>query len=131
MKECVKRLLNAFETTFLYIKLQGLCILHHLKCITSSKDSAKLEKSLCLRDKAKDLCWMPCGLRALRRHCNTHRHDPVIDITKWAQEYFQKLLSVNTICRTICRCQLKLYHAKRKPFVNIVQKRISCGPRLI
>ncbi len=25
------------------------------------------------------------GLRALRRHCITHRHDSVIDITKWAQ----------------------------------------------
>ncbi len=35
------------------------------------------------------------GLRALRRHCITHRHDSVIDITKWAQEYFQKPLSVN------------------------------------
>ncbi len=23
----------------------------------------------------------------------------------------------------ICRCQLKLYHAKRKPYVNMVQKR--------
>ncbi len=32
------------------------------------------------------------GLRALRRHCITHRHDSVIDITKWAQEYFQKPL---------------------------------------
>ncbi len=64
-----------------------------------------------------------CGLRALRRHCITHRHDSVIDITKWAQEYFQKPLSVNTIRRAICRCQLKLYHAKRKPYVNMVQKR--------
>ncbi len=63
------------------------------------------------------------GLRALRRHCITHRHDSVIDITKWAQEYFQKPLSVNTIHRAICRCQLKLYHAKRKPYVNMVQKR--------
>ncbi len=63
------------------------------------------------------------GLRALRRHCITHRHDTVIDITKWAQEYFQKPLSVNTIHRAICRCQLKLYHAKRKPYVNMVQKR--------
>ncbi len=62
-------------------------------------------------------------LDALRRHCITHRHDSVIDITKWAQEYFQKPLSVNTICRAICRCQLKLYHAKRKPYVNMVQKR--------
>ncbi len=59
---------------------------------------------------------------ALRRHCTTHRHDSVIDITKWAQEYFQKPLSVNTICLAICRCQLKLYHAKRKPYVNMLQK---------
>ncbi len=62
------------------------------------------------------------GFQALRRHCITHRHDSVIDITKWAQEYFQKQLSVNTIRRAICRCQLKLYHAKRKPYVNMVQK---------
>ncbi len=62
------------------------------------------------------------GLQALRRHCITHQHDSVIDVTKWAQEYFQKPLSVNTIRRAICRCQLKLYHAKRKPYVNMVQK---------
>ncbi len=62
------------------------------------------------------------GLWALRRHYITHRHDSVIDITKWAQEYFQKPLSVNTICCAICRCQLKLYYAKRKPYVNRVQK---------
>ncbi len=64
------------------------------------------------------------GLRPLvflRQHCITHRHDSVIYITKWAQEYFQKPLSVNTIRRAICRCQLKLYHAKR----DMVQKR-SC-----
>ncbi len=51
------------------------------------------------------------GLRALRRHCITNRHDSVIDITKWAQKYFQKPLSVNTIRRTICRCQLN--HRRR------------------
>ncbi len=64
-----------------------------------------------------------CGLQALRRHCIIHRHDSVIDITKWAQEYFQKALSVNTIRFAIYRCQIKLYHAKRKPCVNMVQKR--------
>ncbi len=63
------------------------------------------------------------GLQALRQHCITHRHDYFIDITKWAQEYFQKPLSVNTIRRAICRCQLNLYHAKRKPYVKMVQKR--------
>ncbi len=62
------------------------------------------------------------GLRTLRRHCITHRHDSVIDITKWAQEYFQKPLLVNTIRRAICRCQLKLDHSKIKPHVNMVQK---------
>ncbi len=71
--------------------------------------------------------WRPLldarGLRALRRYCITHQDYSVIDITKWAQEYFQKPLSVNTIRRAICRCQLKLYHAKRKPYVNMVQKR--------
>ncbi len=29
---------------------------------------------------------------------------------------------VNTIHRAICRCQLKLYHAKNKQYVNMVQK---------
>ncbi len=62
-------------------------------------------------------------LRALKRHCITHRHDSVIDITKWTLEYFQKPLLVNIIHRAICRCQLKLYLAKRKPCVNAVQKR--------
>ncbi len=59
------------------------------------------------------------GLRPLGQHCITHRHVSVIDITKRAQEYFQKPLSVNTIRHAICRRQLKLYHAKRKPYVNI------------
>ncbi len=61
------------------------------------------------------------GLRALRRHCITN--DSVIYITKRAQEYFQKPLSVNTIRRAKCRCQLKLYHAKIEQYVNMVQKR--------
>ncbi len=63
------------------------------------------------------------GLRALRRHCIIHRHNSVIDITKWAQEYFQKSLLVNTIHRAIYRCQLKFYYAKSKLYMNMVQKR--------
>ncbi len=102
--------------------MQRLCKSHHLQCITSSKYSEKLEKYLCVRDKAEDLCWIPwsSGPQTTLHHSS---HDSVIDITKWAQEYFQKPLSVNTIRRAICRCQLKLYHAKRKPYVNMVQKR--------
>ncbi len=120
MKECIKRLWNTLKTTFLNVKLQRLCKSHHLQCITSSKDSEKLEKSLCKGQGRRPLLDA-CGLRALRRHCITHH--VIIDITKWAQEYFQKPLSVNTIRRAICKCQIKLYHAKRKPYVNMVQKR--------
>ncbi len=43
------------------------------------------------------------GLRALWRHCITHLTNSVSDITKWAQEYFQKPLLINTIRRAICR----------------------------
>ncbi len=45
-----------------------------------------------------------CGL--LRRHCITHRHDSVIDITKWAQEYFQKPLWVNGKHNPPCHLQM-------------------------
>ncbi len=66
------------------------------------------------------------GLRDLRPQCITHRHDSVMDITKWAQEYFQKPLLVNTIRRAICRCQLKIYHAKRKPYCDHGPEVPSC-----
>ncbi|KAK3559365.1 hypothetical protein QTP86_012774 [Hemibagrus guttatus] len=64
-----------------------------------------------------------CDLRALRRHCITYRNATVMEITTWAQEYFQKTLSVNTIHRAIRRCRLKLYWSKKKPYLNMIQKR--------
>ncbi len=39
-----------------------------------------------------------CGLRALKQHCITHRNDSVIDIIKWAQEYFQTVGKHNPPC---------------------------------
>ncbi|KAK3574192.1 hypothetical protein QTP86_004414 [Hemibagrus guttatus] len=62
-------------------------------------------------------------LRDLRRHCITYRNATVMEITTWAQEYFQKTLSVNTIHRAIRHCQLKLYRSKKKPYLNMIQKR--------
>ncbi len=61
-------------------------------------------------------------LRSLRRHCIKNRHSSISDITTWAQDYFGKPLSSTTICSYIHKCQLKLYCAKRKPYVNSVQK---------
>ncbi len=46
-----------------------------------------------------------------------------MEITTWAQEYFQKTLSVNTIHRAIRRCRLKLYRSKKKPYLNMIHKR--------
>ncbi len=54
------------------------------------------------------------GLRALKQYCITHRHDSVFDITKWAQEYLQKTLSVNTIYHAIYRWQIKLLSCKKE-----------------
>ncbi len=62
-------------------------------------------------------------LRALRRHCITYRNATVMEITTWAQEYFQKTLSVNTIHHAIRRCRLNLYRSKKKPYLNMIQKR--------
>ena len=61
-------------------------------------------------------------LRALRRQCIKNRHDSVSEITAWAQDHFQKSLSVNTVRRAFHKCKLKLYHAK-KPYLNTIQKR--------
>ncbi len=47
---------------FLNIKLQRLWK-YNLQCISSSKDSEELDKSLCVRDNAEDLCWMPVVFR--------------------------------------------------------------------
>uniref|UniRef100_A0A9J8BAA2 Tc1-like transposase DDE domain-containing protein n=1 Tax=Cyprinus carpio carpio TaxID=630221 RepID=A0A9J8BAA2_CYPCA len=46
-----------------------------------------------------------------------------MEVTTWAQEYFQKTLSVNTIHRAIRRCRLKHYRSKKKPYLNMIQKR--------
>ena len=47
----------------------------------------------------------------------------MMDIATWAQEYFGKSLSLNTVRRCIKKCNLKLYYAKRKAFINFAQKR--------
>ena len=62
-------------------------------------------------------------LRSFRQHCIKNRHSSISDITTWAQDYFGKPLSSTTIRSYIHKCQLKLYCAKRKPYVNRVQKR--------
>ena len=62
-------------------------------------------------------------LRSLRRHCIKNRHQCVKDITTWAQEHFRKPLSVNTVRRYIRKCNLKLYYAKQKPFINTQKRR--------
>ncbi len=77
----------------------------------------------CVKDKGASLSWTNRDLRSLRRHCIKNHHSSISDITTWAQDYFGKPLSSTTIRSYIHKCQLKLYCAKRKPYVNSVQKR--------
>src|SRR4029434_1054286 len=55
-------------------------------------------------------------------HCSKNRRSSISDINILAQDYFGKPLSSTTIRSYILKCQLKLYCAKRKPYVNRVQK---------
>ncbi len=87
------------------------------------KDSEKLETSLCVRDKAEDLCWTPVVFGPSDDTASLISMILSLTLLNGPRNTSQKPLSVNTIRCAICRCQLKLYHAKWKPYVNMVQKR--------
>ncbi len=123
MKEWIKKLWNTLKTMFLNVKLQRLCKSHHLQCITSSKDSEKLEKSLRVRDKDEDLSWKPV----------------VFGLSDDTASLIDMILSLTLLngprntsrnhCRltqSICRCQLKLYHSKKKAICKHGSEAPSC-----
>ena len=56
--------------------------------------------------------------RTLRRYCLKNCHATMMDIATWAWEYFGKSLSLNIVRRCIKKCNLKLYYAKWKAFIN-------------
>ena len=56
-------------------------------------------------------------LQTLRLYCVTNSH-----VSAWAQEDFQKSLSVNTVHHAIHKCRSKLCHAKKKPYVNMIKE---------
>ncbi len=62
-------------------------------------------------------------LRSLRRHCIKNRHSSISDNHHMGSGLLWQPLSSTTIRSYIHKCQLKLYCAKRKPYVNSVQKR--------
>ena len=43
-----------------------------------------------------------------------------MEITAWAKEHFLK--SLWTVHRAICKCRLKLYNAKKKPYEKMIHK---------
>ncbi len=123
MKECIKRLWNTLKNNIPQCQIVKALQISSSTVHNIIKRFRETGEISVRKGQGRRPLLDARGLRALRRHCISHRHVSVIDITKWAQEYFQKPLSVNTIRRAICRCQLKLYRAKRKPHVNMVQKR--------
>ncbi len=75
------------------------------------------------KGQGEDLCWMRVVFGPSDDTAITHRHDSVIDITKWGPG----ILPETTVGKhnSLCHQQMptKLYHAKRKPNVNMVQNR--------
>ena len=67
--------------------------------------------------------WNARGHQVLRWYCLKNCHTPMMDIATLAREYFGKSLSLNTVCRCIKKCNLKLHYAKRQAFINFGQKR--------
>jgi len=47
-----------------------------------------------------------------------NRHDSVMETAVLSQEHF----SVNMVHRSIHKCRLKLYYAKKMPYINMIQK---------
>ncbi len=90
--ERVCKKIVTLKTMFFNVKVQRLCKSHHLQCITSSNDVRETGE-ITMQGTGRRPLVDARGLRAPRRHWITHRHDSFIDITKWAQEYFQKPLS--------------------------------------
>ena len=74
-----------------------------------------------------------CDHQALKWYCLRNCHATMMDIATWAREYFGKSLSLNTVRRCIKKCNLKLYYANRKAFINFAQKPplSSTGPKVI
>ena len=48
-----------------------------------------------------------------------------MEITAWAQEHFQKSLSVKTVHYAIHKCRLKFYHTEMTPKYNKEDPRLS------
>ena len=71
-----------------------------------------------------DICAEGTRLRSkldVCDHCIKSRYDS-LHISTWAQKHFRESLFVNAVHRAIQKYKLKLNHAKKKPYVNAIQK---------
>ncbi len=108
MKDCVKRLWNTLKNNDPQHQIAKALLIssstvHNI--IKSFRETG--ENSVCKGQDRRPLLDAR-GLQALRRHCITHRHDSVIYITKWAQEYFQKPHAGNTIHQMLTKAKSHL-----------------------
>ncbi len=54
-------------------------------------------------------------------HCIRNGHAVVLNIATCVEEYFGKLLSLNTVCRCINKCNLNLCYSRRKLYISSMQ----------
>lgn len=90
-----------------------------------------MEKSVC-NGEGRDSISDASDLHALKQHCIKNRHNSVMEITAWGQEHFQKSLCVNAVHCAIHEYRLKLYDAKTKQHVTMIQNTdVLSEPKLI
>ena len=122
MKECIKRWWKTKKNVFLKDQFaKALRIISSIEQNIIKRFRETRDISVCEGQGWRPLCSGP--------QTTLHQPDCMNDIIKWAQEYFQKPLLVNTIRCAICRCQLKLHHTETKLYllmVHLVDKSVKC-----
>ena len=120
---------NKSKITFLNAKSQRPTTIHNI--VKRFRESREI--SVCVGQGRKPQVNVH-DLWALRWHCIRNHHAAVLNIATWAQEYFRKLLSLNTVCCCIKKCNLKLcYSRSRRNYTSILYSDAAgfSGPELI
>ncbi len=79
--------------------------------------------SLCVRVKAGKPYWMPVIFGPLDGTAITYRNATVMENHNMGSGILPENIVGDTIHRAIRRCRLKLYRSKKKPYLNMIQKR--------
>ncbi|KAI3374532.1 hypothetical protein L3Q82_021102, partial [Scortum barcoo] len=116
-------------TSYSSLALHKLTLLvYNISSITSLESSLFRRRfCYCVTNETNDLTDFTAILLDVMGNSTSYLHELFKSASILSEihlhEHFTKPLSVNTVRRYISKCKLKLYHAKRKPYINNTQKR--------